>query len=130
MEVGQDLQPITRTPTREQLRAYAESSRDRNPIHIDDGFARDKAGLPGVIVHGMLSMAFLADLVALNFPEAEWELCRFRARFRKVAFPGEALSCDGTVRDIDPDGLVQVAVSAKNPAGEITTDGVAYLRRK
>lgn len=130
MEVGQVLQSITRTPTREQLKAYAESSRDRNPIHIDEAFAKEKAGLPSVIVHGMLSMAFLADLLALNFPEDEWVLCRFKARFRKVAFPDEALRCEAVVREVDGDGTVQVFVSAHNPAGETTTDGVAYLKRK
>ena len=46
--------------TREQLRAYAEASGDFNAIHLDEEVAR-KAGLPGVIAHGMLTAGIMAE---------------------------------------------------------------------
>ena len=54
----------TVTFTKEQIAAYAEASGDRNPIHLDDDFARS-VGLPGVIAHGMLQMG-IAGTVAVT----------------------------------------------------------------
>ena len=41
---GQALPPLTKHVTVEQIRQYAEASGDRNPIHLDESFARS-AGL-------------------------------------------------------------------------------------
>ena len=56
------MEPHVWHVTREQIDEYAEASGDRNPIHLDEDFARS-VGLPGVIAHGMLAMAHLANLV-------------------------------------------------------------------
>ena len=53
----------TVTFTTEQIDAYAEASGDRNPIHLDDAFARS-VGLPGRIAHGMLQMGVAGTLAA------------------------------------------------------------------
>jgi acyl dehydratase len=45
--------------TRDDLRAYADASGDHNPIHQDDAVARS-VGLPGVIAHGMYTLALAA----------------------------------------------------------------------
>ena len=58
------------TITREDLVRYAEASGDHNPIHQDDDIARS-VGLPGVIAHGMFTMALVARAVADWFPRAE-----------------------------------------------------------
>jgi acyl dehydratase len=47
VSAGHALPSLTKHVTVEQIRQYAEASGDRNPIHLDDGFARS-AGLPGV----------------------------------------------------------------------------------
>jgi len=62
INTGQALPPLTKHVTVEQIRQYAEASGDRNPIHLDETFARS-AGLPGVIAHGMLTMAFANQMV-------------------------------------------------------------------
>ncbi len=59
---GEELPSITLPPvTRLDLIKYAGASGDYNPIHtIDEEAAR--AGLPGVIAHGMLTMAVMGRL--------------------------------------------------------------------
>lgn len=111
--------------TREQLREYADASTDKNPIHLDDKFARD-AGFPSVIAHGMLSAAYLADYLRMSFPEATYRLTRFRAKFRKVTFPGDRLTGSGEVKKVGP--VLSVAVRLTNQAGEVTTDADAELQ--
>jgi acyl dehydratase len=64
------LEPRSYTVTRADLAAYAESSGDHNPIHQDDEVARS-VGLPGVIAHGMYTMALAARAVADWYPGAE-----------------------------------------------------------
>ncbi len=126
-EVGQPLKVLTKPPiTREQLRAYASSSGDGNPIHLDENFAQE-AGFPSVIVHGMISMAFLGDTLQYNFPPDAFRVAKIRARFRKVTFPGDVLSCEGRVKRIEPDGRTIVGLLTRNQRGEITTDGEAEI---
>ena len=60
----------TFTVTRADLVRYAATSGDQNPIHQDDEVARS-VGLPGVIAHGMYTMALAARAVATWFPDAE-----------------------------------------------------------
>jgi acyl dehydratase len=64
------LEPRVFTITREDLARYARASGDHNPIHQDDAVARS-VGLPGVIAHGMYTMALAARSVAEWFPGAE-----------------------------------------------------------
>ena len=65
-----NLEPRTFTITRADLVAYAEASGDHNPIHQDESVARS-VGLPGVIAHGMYTMALAARAVSTWFPGAE-----------------------------------------------------------
>lgn len=121
-----ELKPLKRGPiSREDLKAYAQASSDHNPIHLDETFAQE-AGFPSVIVHGMLSMAFLADLVLMNYPEDKFVLKRFQTRFRKVTFPGDVLTCAGEAKP-QPDGSLTVSVWILNQKGEKTCDGEATV---
>jgi acyl dehydratase len=61
--VGLELPSAQYEVSREDLRAYAEASGDRNPIHLDEATAR-AVGLPDVIAHGMLTMGLAGSVVA------------------------------------------------------------------
>ena len=67
IRVGESLPPLHKTVSVEQIRRYAQASGDHNPIHLDQAFARS-AGLPGVIAHGMLTMAFVDQMVTEKLP--------------------------------------------------------------
>jgi acyl dehydratase len=58
------------TVTRADLVRYADASGDQNPIHQDESVA-SSVGLPGVIAHGMYTMALAARAVSTWFPGAE-----------------------------------------------------------
>lgn len=61
-EPGQALPSQEYAVTRADLRAYAAASGDDNPIHQDEDVAR-AVGLPGVIAHGMVTLALAARAV-------------------------------------------------------------------
>ncbi|WP_337060348.1 MaoC/PaaZ C-terminal domain-containing protein [Kineococcus sp. G2] len=63
VQVGDALPAARHEVTRADLRAYAEASGDRNPIHLDESVARS-VGLPDVIAHGMLTMGLAGQSAA------------------------------------------------------------------
>ena len=78
------------TFTREQIADYAEASGDRNPIHLDEDFARS-VGLPGVIAHGMLQMGLLGT-VASEAAGGPGHLRRLSVRFAGMVEPGDTVT--------------------------------------
>ncbi len=96
---GQALPPLTKHVTVEQIRQYADASGDRNPIHLDETFARS-AGLPGVIAHGMLTMAFANQMVTDWLGDRSM-LKRLQGRFAGMVVPGDDVTCSGTVASKD-----------------------------
>jgi acyl dehydratase len=101
VHVGDLVPERAKRVTREDVRAYAEAGGDDNPLHQDDEFARS-VGFPGVIAHGMFSMAHVARTLTewLGDPSA---LLRLDVTFRAVVFMGETLLAKGQVVSLDPD---------------------------
>ena len=101
----------------DQTYRYAEASGDRNPIHVDENVAK-MAGLPGIIVHGLCTMAFtskaIIDDACAHDPA---KLKRLRVRFSRPVRPGETITTrvwdDGT-----RDGRRVLAFETYNPAGQ------------
>ena len=62
LKIGQVLKSEFDGITRELLREYAKASGDTNPIHTNDEVAI-KAGLKGVIAHGLFSLGFITKLL-------------------------------------------------------------------
>lgn len=63
LEVGQEVAHAAYTVSRADLVRYAGASGDFNPIHWNEDVAQ-AVGLPGVIAHGMFTMALGSRLVA------------------------------------------------------------------
>jgi acyl dehydratase len=100
VSVGDQIPELSKVVTPEAVRAYAEASGDRNPLHLDDDVAR-AAGFPGVIAHGMFTMAHLASCLVRWSGDPNC-LRRLRAQFRAPVFMGEQIVAGGTVRSLDP----------------------------
>jgi acyl dehydratase len=99
------------TITRADLVRYAEASGDHNPIHQDDSVARS-VGLPGVIAHGMYTMALAARAVSDWFPGAEVVSlgCKFTNPVVVPADGGVDVEVAGEAKEGD-DGLTTVALT-------------------
>jgi acyl dehydratase len=89
---GALIAAITYPVDADQPARYAEAAGDHNRIHLDDAFARS-VGLPGVIVHGMCTLAFAGRAVraALADP-APAGLTQLGARFTRPLLPGDELT--------------------------------------
>ena len=130
--IGTELPPLVKPPiTQEQLRRYSEASGDYNPIHLDAGVAH-LVGLDNVIAHGMLSMAFLGQLITQQLtaiPDAY--LARLRVRFMNMVRLDDTLTCHGFVKACTTDEQGHAAISiecwAQNQKGEKVTVGDALV---
>lgn len=113
------LQTQTFTVTRADLVRYAEASGDHNPIHQDDQVAQS-VGLPGVIAHGMYTMALAARAVESWFPGAEVVSlgCKFTSPVVVPAEGGVDVEVAGEASEAD--GLTTVKLT-------VTCDGQKVL---
>ena len=99
LEVGQEVFEAAKVVKREDVRAYADASGDQNPLHQDDEFARS-VGFPGIIAHGMFSMAHLAKAVK-DWAGNPAALRSMSVQFRAVVYMDETLVARGRVARMD-----------------------------
>jgi acyl dehydratase len=75
----------------DQTFRYSPAAGDPMPIHLDEEVARD-AGLPGIIAHGLCTMAFTSWAVLTELAGSDVNrLKRFAVRFSKPVLPGDDL---------------------------------------
>jgi acyl dehydratase len=128
VDVGTEITPLVKHPTTTQLVRWAGATGDFNLIHYDKDFAQN-AGLPGVILHGLLKWYFLIQMLT------EWagEGCTVRkvsCQYRGMDLPGDTLTCKGTVVKKYVDGdhhCLECEIWVENQKGEKTTPGLATL---
>lgn len=121
------------TVTRADLVRYAGASGDFNPIHWSDRFATG-VGLPGVIGHGMFTMALAARAVATwaGGPDAVVE---FSVRFaRPVVVPdtddGTEIEVTGVVKGAAESGLTRIDVTAVCAGEKVLSQARALVRTR
>jgi acyl dehydratase len=106
----------------DQTIRYAEASGDHNPIHTDENVAK-MAGLPGIINHGMCTMAIAVkgavNGLAAGDPE---KIKRVAVRFTKPVIPGQELTTKFW-KTGEGDGTTSYAFETYNPAGAAVIKG-------
>lgn len=76
----------------DQTFRYSPAAGDPMPIHLDEQVAKD-AGLPGIIAHGLCTMAFTSWAALTELADSDvTRLRRLAVRFAKPVLPGQDLS--------------------------------------
>ncbi|MCO1598231.1 MaoC family dehydratase [Micromonospora sp. RHAY321] len=117
--------------TRADLVRYAGASGDFNPIHWSDRFAT-KVGLPGVIAHGMFTMALVGRAVT-EWAGAPDAVVEYGVRFtRPVVVPdddqGTEIEVTAVVREVTEDGLTRLDVTATCLGEKVLAQARATIR--
>lgn len=129
---GMDLPVIEKVITQENINRYAEVSRDFNPIHIDEEFAR-KTPLGGTIAHGMLILAYVSQMMTATFGQSWLSGGKLSVRFKAPARPGDTVNVAGKLRKIDRNEgqtIIHCDVQCGNQKGEIIITGETQVRIK
>lgn len=117
-EEGEALPPLTYAVDPDQPARYADASGDHNRIHLDDEFARS-VGLPGIIVHGMCTLAFAARAVREAVGASSAGAVRqLGARFTAPLLPGDQLTTRLARLSPGTNGRAAVRFTCENGAGQ------------
>ncbi len=128
VEIGQVIGPRMINVDRKQLVMYAGASQDFNEFHYDDEVAK-KAGHKGIIIHGALKSAWLAQLM-VEFAGLKGRLKKFNVSYRGVDFPYEDIKYYGKITNKfieNSAGFVEINLSLENAEGKITTPSTALI---
>lgn len=106
------------------LALFAAASGDHNPLHLDDTVAR-AAGFERPVVHGMLTMAYVARLFT-----GQWgpgALQQLHTRFTGAALRGDTIHLRADLTRTEGD-LGHYTLVATNSCGEALVQGTAQVR--
>ncbi|HUY17848.1 MAG TPA: MaoC/PaaZ C-terminal domain-containing protein [Candidatus Binataceae bacterium] len=126
---GEPLLVTSQTIDRDQTVRYAQASGDRNPIHVDENVAR-MVGLPGIVVHGLCTMAFVARVMVDGLCDRDpARLKLLRVRFARPVFPGQTINTL-VWSDGEHAGRPRYAFETYNPDGQaVIRGGIAEIAR-
>ena len=122
---------MTKHPTTRQLVQYAGASGDFYEIHYEKPFA-EAAGLPGVILHGLLKAGWLGELVE-TWAGPNAFVRHIEASYRGIDQPGRPYVLGGRVvsteasTDSDGSGVVELELWGQDETGRRTTIGKARV---
>ena len=87
--------------TQEMINHYADAAEDHNPLHIDPEFAKTTR-YGGTIAHGMLSVAFIQELMVRTFGKDWVESGNLEVSFMAPVRPGETIVTEAKVMKAVP----------------------------
>lgn len=124
LQVGESLEDVQLAPvSRLDLIKYAGASGDYNPIHTIDEEAT-KAGLPGIIAHGMWTMGNLAKLFTPFYEEGFIQ--DYQIRFKSMVFLNDVITLKATLKEINEDQL-RFDVAAVNQDDTVVIKGTVQF---
>jgi acyl dehydratase len=107
----------------DQTFRYRDASGDMMPIHVDDEFAK-RVGLPGIIAHGLCTMAMTSQAVVKTVAGGDpSRLKRLAVRFAKNVFPGDDVTT--SIYKIDDNTYAFEATSSRGDT--VITNGRAEV---
>ena len=114
---------VAQTFDSDQTFRYAEASGDPMQIHLDEEFAK-AVGLPGIIIHGLCTMAF-TSVAAIEHacPDDPTRLRRLAVRFASIALPEQTI----TTRIWDLDDGAHAYETTSNAGAVVIKDGLAEI---
>lgn len=123
---GDQLERVVLDPvSRMDLIKYSGASGDFNPIHTIDEEAK-KAGLPGIIAHGMWTMGNLAKLFTAYYEEGFIQ--DYTIRFSNMVFLNDVLTLEAETKEVTDD-YVAFDVRAVKQDGKTVIKGAVTFKK-
>jgi 3-hydroxybutyryl-CoA dehydratase len=118
---------FSKTITEADIQAFAQLSGDRNPLHLDDAFARrSRFGRP--VAHGVLVAGVISAVLGNVLPGPGAIYLSQTLKFLRPVFPGDTVTATVEVTAYREDkGIVTLQTICTNQAGLKVVDGEAVL---
>jgi 3-hydroxybutyryl-CoA dehydratase len=108
---------VSRTFTEQDTIAFADISRDYNPVHFDHRFAEAK-NFHGRICHGLLVASLLTEIGG----QIGWLAAGMNFRFKKPVYFGDTIECHFTIIELDERNRAKAEAVFKNQHDEIVIE--------
>ena len=126
LKVG-DTASLTKTITDSDIRAFAELSGDRDPIHLDDEYAATTR-FGRRIAHGMLAASLISTVLGTKLPGLGTVYLSQNSLFVAPVYPGDTVTARVTVSKIRTDKpIVTLETICENQSGELLIKGEAVV---
>ena len=126
LKVG-DSAEMQKTIGDEEVRAFAELTGDRNPVHLDEEYAaRTRFGRR--IAHGMLGASLISAVLANELPGRGTVYLSQTLRFTAPVFLGDTVTARVVVKHVREDKpVVTLETFCTNERGERVVEGEAVV---
>jgi 3-hydroxybutyryl-CoA dehydratase len=126
LKVG-DSAEMRKTIADEDVRAFAELTGDRNPVHLDDEYAA-QTRFGRRIAHGMLGASLISAVLANELPGRGTVYLSQTLKFNAPVFPGDTVTARVTVKSVREDKpVVTLETVCTNERGERVVEGEAVV---
>lgn len=131
MKIG-DSASISKTISDADVRAFADTVGDTNPLHLDDEFAKSTR-FGRRIAHGFLGAALISAVLGTRLPGKGTIYLSQSLQFKKPIYPGQTITARVTVKEVREDKpIVTLQTECLNELDEtvITGEAVVLLESK
>ena len=122
-----DEASLSKTITGDDIRRFADLLGDRNPIHVDEAYARTTPfGRP--LAHGMLVASLVSTVLASELPGPGTVYLGQDLRFRAPVFAGDTVTARAVVTAVrDDKPIYTLETTCTNQDGEVVISGQAVV---
>ena len=116
--------------TEETGRAYAEISRDKNPLHLEEDYAR-ATRFGRRIAHGMLLGGYISGMIGMELPGEGTIYMKQELTFLRPVYYGDRIRVEIVVRELKQEKKRAVlSTNCYNQNDEQVIEGMALVKPK
>jgi 3-hydroxybutyryl-CoA dehydratase len=108
---------VSRQFTEADMSAFADITRDYNPIHFDKRFVEVKA-FDGRICHGLMVGSMLTEIGG----QIGWLASEMNFRFKRPVYLGDTIECSFTITEINAHNRARAEVIYRNQEGAVVLE--------
>lgn len=126
IEVGASAQ-VSRQIVDADVRAFAELTGDRNPVHLDDAFAATTR-FGKRIVHGAFQAGMISSVLGLQLPGPGCLYLAQSLQFKAPVYIGDTVTAEVIVLSVrDDKPIVKLSTICRNQSGDTVAEGEAVM---
>lgn len=115
-----------RVVSKEEVIKFAEVSKDNNPLHLDENYA--KTTIYGeCIAHGMLSASYISAVLGTEFPGIGTVYLEQNIKFVKPIYIGTTVQIEVEIKSLDEKNRAHLVTNIKNENGQDVIIGEAKI---
>jgi 3-hydroxybutyryl-CoA dehydratase len=109
------------------VRAFAELSGDRNPIHLDDKVA-GTSRFGQRIAHGAILFGIVSKVLGMDMPGVGTVYLGQTCNFKLPVFIGDTVKLEAKIVELLPKSIARISTVITKQTGDVVMDGMAEVK--